>query len=76
MDNREIFNYLSEDEKKRIAERIFEDELRKSFQSKYENTFKDIWHDFPTVYARVLDKYISDMKLIHEDFAPLFQLMV
>ena len=74
MDNREIFNYLSEDEKKRIAERVFEDELRKSFQSKYENTFKKVFAEFNhhiivsseaaksfnAIY--VMDKHKSDSK--------------
>ena len=77
MDNSfEIFNYLTDDDKKRIAERVFEEELRKHFREDIEKRNQEIFHDFPTVYHRVLDQYIREMNLTHDNFAPAFKPLI
>lgn len=71
-----LLTYLTEEEKKKIAERVFEDELRNYFKEDVAKRSQEIFHDFPTVYHRVLDQYIREMNLIHDDFAPAFKPLI
>ena len=76
MDIQNILDVLTPEEKKKIAERIYEEELRKQFQKDYEMRDQDIFHKRSTVYLRVLDQYISEMNLMHEDFIPYFKQLI
>ena len=63
-------NYLNEDEKKKISERVFEEEARNYFHEYMSRVDNLIFHDKPTVYHRVLDKYIRECGLFHDEFIP------
>lgn len=76
MSNEELMNYLTPEEKHKIAERVYEEELRKQFQIDFEKRSPVIFHDQSVVYTRILDKYISDMNLKHEDFVEPFKSML
>ena len=72
MDN-DILKYLSDEEKHRIAERVYEEELRKCFQKDYESRDPIIFTNRSTVYYRLLDRYIDKMDLEKTDFIPYFK---
>ena len=69
-----LFNFLTPEEKKIIAERVYEEELRKQFQADFEKRNPMIFHDQSILYCRILDKYISDMNLKHDDFIEPFKM--
>ena len=46
----DIDRYLSDDEKKKIAERVYEEELRKKFDNELNTHNPDIYHDKNMVY--------------------------
>lgn len=73
MDTFEILNYLSDEEKKKIAERVYEEEVRKSFARDFESRSPIIFTDRSTVYYRLLDRYIDSMGLEKTDFIPYFK---
>lgn len=73
MDTFEILNYLSDEEKKKIAERVYEEEVRKSFARDFESRSPIIFTDRSTVYYRLLDRYIDNMGLEKTDFIPYFK---
>ena len=76
MTTEELLEILTPEERKKIAERVYEEELRKGFQEDIAKRNPDIFHDFPTVYNRVLNKYINEMKLSHEDFIPAINKLI
>lgn len=75
MDN-ELLKYLTEEDKKRIAERVFEEELRKTVLDDIQKRSNVIFDGAPTVYSRVLEKYIGEMNLYHHDFIDVFKTKV
>ena len=72
MDDR-LLGYLTEEEKKRIAERVYEEELRKHVKEDIDKRSPSIFHDKSNVYERVLYKYIEELNLYHEDFIECFK---
>ena len=74
--NSELLTYLSDEEKKKIAERVYEEELRRLFQEDVAKRIPDIFHDLPTVYHRVLNQYIQEMQLSHEEFIPAMNKLI
>ena len=71
--NTELLTYLTDEEKKKIAERVYEEELRKAFQKDYESRDPIIFTSRSTVYYRLLDRYIDKMDLEKIDFIPYFK---
>ena len=69
----ELLKYLTDEDKKRIAERVYEEELRAFFHEDVRSRAPEIFHGKSAVYDRILEKYISDMNLYHESFVPLFK---
>lgn len=72
MDDR-LLGYLTEEEKKLIAERVYEEELRKHVKEDIDKRDPSIFHDKSNVYERVLYKYIGELNLYHEDFIECFK---
>lgn len=68
-----LFDILSNEEKKRIAERVYEEEFRKLFEDDVKLRNPEIFTSRSMVYERVLTKYIDEMNLVHEDFIPYFK---
>ena len=71
--NVEIMQYLSDDDKKRIAERVYEEECRRLFEEDLKACSPEIFTNQPLVYIRVLDRYIEKMQLEHEDFVAVMK---
>ena len=74
--NVELMKYLSDDDRKRIAERVYEEECRRIFNEEMAKRDQALFHNQSLVYTRILDKYISEMDLVHEDFIPAFKDMI
>ena len=68
--NGELMKYLSDDDKKRIAERVYEEECRRLFEEDVKSRSPIIFTDRSTVYFRILDRYIEKMELEKTDFIP------
>lgn len=66
--NVEIMQYLSEDDKKCIAARVYEEECRRLFEADVKSRSPEIFTNQSMVYIRVLDRYIEKMQLEHEEF--------
>ena len=73
MDNSELMKYLTEEDKKRIAEKVFEEEMRKEIVSFVNEKSPVIFNDKSTIYTRLLDQYIKELDLYHEDFIEPFK---
>ena len=76
----EAFNfreYLTDEEMKNIAERVFERELLECFEEFKKNTynFQDFF-SFQTLYHKIVDQYISKMNYDREDFIPHFNKLI
>ena len=76
MDNNELLKYLSDEDKKRIAEKVYEEELRKEIKEDIEKRDPSIFNDAITVYGRILEKYIKSMDLYHEEFIEPFKILL
>ena len=61
--NNELLKYLTDEEKKIIAQRVFEEEIRKSIQEDFAKRDPSIFTNLSTLYNRILSKYIDDMNL-------------
>ena len=69
--------YLTDEEMKKIAERVFERELLECFDEFKKNTYN--FHDFfsfQTLYNKITDRYISKMNYVKESFIPEFNLLI
>ena len=66
--NNELLKYLTDDERKKIAERVYEEELRKFFADDINKRDPSIFHNKSNIYSTVLSKYISEMNLTHDEF--------
>ena len=71
--NNELLKYLTDEEKKTIAQRVFEEEIRKSIQEDFAKRDPSIFDHIPTLYDRLLSKYINEMNLYNESFIPIFR---
>lgn len=69
----ELLKYLTEEDKKRISEKVYEEELRKCIKEDIDKRSPLIFHDKSTLYERIIQKYISDLNLHHEDFIECFK---
>lgn len=70
-------NYLTDDEKKKIAERVFEDEVRKSIEEFKRSAYNySSFFSFNTLYRKIVEEYISKMNYVREDFIPEFNKMI
>lgn len=72
-----MMEYLTPEEKKKIAERIFEEEVKKSIEETKRSSYN--YHDFfsfNTLYRQIIKEYISKMNLINESFIPEFNEMI
>ena len=69
--------YLTDEEMKKIAERVFERELLGYFDEFKKNTynFQDFF-SFQTLYRKIIDQYISKMNFVKESFIPEFNLLI
>lgn len=72
MDN-ELLKYLTEEDKKSIAERVFEEEIRKTIKEDLDKRDLSIFNDKTTIYGRIISQYINEMDLYHEDFIECFK---
>lgn len=69
--------YLTDEEMKKIAERVFERELLGYFDEFKKNVYN--FHDFfsfQTLYRKIIDQYISKMNFVKESFIPEFNLLI
>jgi len=73
MDNNELLKYLTEDDKKRIAEKVYEEEIRKEIKEDLDKRDPDIFNNQDTIYERILQKYINEMDLYKYDFIDIFK---
>ena len=72
MDN-ELLKYLTDEEKKRIVERVYEEEVRNYIKEDISKRSPSIFEDNTTVYTRILNQYIKDLDLYHYDFIDIFK---
>lgn len=72
MDN-ELLKYLNEDEKKRIVERVYEEEIRNYIKKDISERSPYIFENNTTVYTHILNQYIKDLDLYHYDFVDIFK---
>ena len=73
MNNNELLKYLSEEDKKRIAEKVYEEEIRKEILKDINEKSPTIFNDKSFVYTRILDQYIEELDLYHSDFIEPFK---
>ena len=72
----DLMKYLSDDDKKKIAERVYEEECRKKFNAEITSLQDTIFTDKYVVFHRILDRYINELDLMNEDFIPYFKEML
>ena len=73
----DLLNYLTDDDKKKIAERVFEAEIRKTIEEAKQNDYQySSLFSFNTIYLQIIKEYISKMNLVSTSFIPEFNKMI
>ena len=76
MENNELLKYLTDEDKKRIAEKVYEEEIRKEIRGDIKKRDPLIFNDKGTVYSRILEKYIKELDLYKYDFIEPFKVQL
>lgn len=72
-----MMEYLTEDERKKIAERVFEAQVLKTIEENKRSSYNYTdFFSFHTFYRKIIEQYISKMNYVKEDFIPEFNKLI